>query len=134
MTVETTHPPRAPNVVLDRLRSTFPVFLECRVLAIGIHTSIMERLPDISKTQLRAALKTHTASNRYLKALSQGKDRFDLDGKPDGMVTLEQRQQATEILRERFRKGAEQRKIQQREKQQQEKLLKLAEKFNTRAT
>jgi ProP effector len=59
-----------------------------------------------------------------------------LDGNPAGEITAEQKQQALDTLRERFRKGAELRKAQllaqQQEQQRQEKLLKLAEKFNKR--
>ncbi len=79
-------------------------------------------------------MRMHTASARYLKALTNGETRFDLDGNPAGAVTPEQKQQALETLRERFRKGAEQHKAQllaqQQEQQRQEKLIKLAEKFN----
>jgi hypothetical protein len=59
-----------------------------------------------------------------------------LDGKQAGDITAEQKQQAPDTLRERFRKGAELRKTQllaqQQEQQRQENLLKLAEKFNKR--
>lgn len=81
-------------------------------------------------------MRMHTASARYLKALTNGEMRFDLDGNAAGQVTPEQKQQALDILRERFRKGAEQHKArllaQQQEQQRREKLVKLAEKFNVR--
>ena len=122
------------HAVLISLRSTFPVFQECRPLAIGIHKAILERIPGINPQQLRLAMRMHTSSARYLKALTNGETRFDLDGNVAGTVTPEQKQQAMETLRERFRKGAEQHKArlraQQQEQQRQEKLVKLAEKFN----
>lgn len=81
-------------------------------------------------------MRMHTASARYLKALTNGETRFDLDGNAAGPVTAEQKQQALNTLRERFRKGAEQHKArllaQQQEQKRQEKLVKLAEKFNVR--
>ena len=124
------------HAVLISLRSTFPVFQECRPLAIGIHKDILERIPDINPQQLRLAMRMHTASARYLKALTNSEMRFDLDGNAADPVTAEQKQQALDILRERFRKGAEQHKArllaQQQEQQRQEKLVKLAEKFNVR--
>ena len=58
--------------------------------------------------------------------------RFDLDGNPMGEITAEQRLQSTEELKERFRKGTERKIAEQQEKERQEKLLKLAEKFNSR--
>jgi ProP effector len=124
------------NDVLNTLGSTFAVFQECRPLAIGIHKIILERVPAIDPQRLRLAMKMHTASTRYLKAITHSEKRFDLDGNPVGEITAEQKQQALDTLRERFRKGAELRKAQllaqQQEQQRQEKLLKLAEKFNKR--
>ena len=129
--------PRDPqHAVLISLRSTFPVFQECRPLAIGIHKTVLERIPGINPQQLRLAMRMHTASARYLKALTNGEIRFDLDGNAAGAVTPEQKEQALDTLRERFRKGAEQHKArvlaQQQEQQRQEKLVKLAEKFSAR--
>jgi len=94
----------------------------------------LERIPGINPQQLRLAMRMHTASARYLKALTNGEIRFDLDGNAAGAVTPEQKEQALDTLRERFRKGAEQHKAQllaqQQEQQRQEKLIRLAEKFN----
>jgi ProP effector len=123
---------RAPNPVLETLISTFPVFRDGQPLAIGIHKAIKLRLPDIGEGKLRMALKGYTASTKYLKAIANGKQRFDLDGNPAGDVTAEQRQQALETIKERFRKAAERKKAEQEDKERQEKLQKLAEKFNQR--
>jgi ProP effector len=125
-------PRRQQNEVLTTLTTTFKTFGECQPLAIGIHKAIKERLTCVDPEQLRVALRIHTASTRYLKALSQSKFRFDLDGMPLGEVTAEQRQQALDTLRDRFRKKAEQHKAEQLAKQQQEKLQQLAAKFNAR--
>jgi ProP effector len=67
-----------------------------------------------------------------LKALSQSKFRFDLDGMPLGEVTEEQRRQAMDMLRDRFKKQADRLKAAELAKQQQEKLQQLAAKFNAR--
>ncbi len=132
MTAPEHKPSRTRNATLEMLSATFPVFRDCQPLAVGIHKAIKEKLPDIDAGQLRAAMKIHTASTKYLKVLSQGGSRFDLDGNVAGEVTAEQRTQATDGLRERFRKGAERKKAEQQEKERQDKLLQLAEKFNTR--
>ena len=98
--------PRDPHhAVLISLRSMFPVFQECRPLAIGIHKAVLERIPGINPQQLRLAMRMHTASARYLKALTNGEIRFDLDGNAAGAVTPEQKEQALDTLRERFRRG-----------------------------
>lgn len=124
------------NAILDMLRATFPVFREHRPLALGIHKTIKERLPDLNAGQLRNAMRIHTMATAYLKSLATGDQRFDLDGQPAGAVTAEQKEQAATDLRERFKKGAERRKAEQRAEkeaeQRQEKLQQLAAKFNTR--
>lgn len=136
-------PPRSRNATLEALTSRYKAFKDCLPLAIGIHKAINERQPDVDAGQLRTALRIHTASTRYLKALSQATQRFDLDGLASGEVTAEQRKQASDTLLDRFRKKAEQHKeeIQARklaqekerqERQRQENLLKLAQKFNSR--
>jgi ProP effector len=124
------------NLVLDTLRTSYTVFQEYRPLALGIHKAIKERNPEINAQQLRTALRIHTAATRYLKALSQGNIRYDLDAAPAGEVTADQQRQASETLRERFKKKAErhrQEQLEQRQAQQhQENLRKLAEKFDKR--
>ena len=125
-------PRRPQNEVLATLNTTFKAFGECLPLAVGIHKVIKERIPSIDQQQLRVALRIHTASTRYLKALSQSKFRFDLDGMPLGEVTEEQRRQAMDMLRDRFKKQADRLKAAELAKQQQEKLRLLAEKFNAR--
>ena len=123
---------RPSNPVLETLITTFPVFRNGQPLAIGIHKAIKARLPNIGEGSLRMALKGYTASTKYLKVIANGKQRFDLDGNPAGEVTPEQRQQALETIKERFRKAAERKKDEQEAKERQEKLQKLAEKFNQR--
>jgi ProP effector len=120
------------NELLDRLSAEFPVFRDHLPLAIGIHKALMERFPDLDKGQVRSALHLHTGTTRYLKAIIEGAQRLDLDGNPCAAVTAEQHAQAAATLRERFKKAAERRKAEQEAQQRQEKLRKLAEKFNPR--
>jgi len=143
MTTPSPTPRRPGNPVLDQLSAAFPVFASALPLAIGVHKTIKERLPEIDAAKLRLALKLHTASTRYLKALANSDTRFDLDGNPAGEITAEQKQQALDGLKERFRKAAERKRAEQQQKDEQDrqakqqarqqvKLQQLAEKFNTR--
>ncbi len=139
MTAPSPSPRRPGNPVLDQLSAAFPVFANAQPLAIGVHKAIKERLPEIDAAKLRLALRLHTASTRYLKALANSDTRFDLDGNPAGDITAEQKQQALDGLKERFRKVAERKRAEQQQKdelekqaKQQAKLQQLAEKFNTR--
>jgi ProP effector len=132
MTDTTTQTRRPPNAVLETLSSKFPVFHDYKPLAIGIHKAIRLQLPELSEGALRVALKSYTASTKYLKAVANGTQRFDLGGNPAGEITAEQRQLALQTIKERFRKAAERKKAAQENQERQEKLLKLAEKFNQR--
>lgn len=132
MTIKTNTPPRPANPMLEKLIASFPVFRDCLPLAIGIHKEIKARLPDISEAQLRFALKSYTASTKYLKSLAKSATRFDLDGNAVGVITPEQRLQADTAIKDRFRKAAERKLAEQQEIERQEKLKKLAEKFNQR--
>lgn len=114
---------------LATLKERFPVFRDYRPLAIGIHKAIRAMLPEVDAGQLKLAMRRHVGSTRYLKSISQGGSRFDLEGNPAGEVTGEQRQQATDELRGRFKNAAERKRAEAQAKEQQEKLLKLAEKF-----
>lgn len=131
------------NALLDALSTNYAVFRDCQPLALGIHKSVKERMPEVDAAALRSAMKIHTASTRYLKALVVSKERFDLDGQPAGEVTEEQREVASTTLRERFKKAAERRKAEeqaqkaaQKEQEAQakrsEKLAQLAARFNSR--
>lgn len=130
---------RRPHPVLDTLRLQYAVLRDCQPLAIGIHKAILERHSDFKRAMVGSAMKIHTSSTRYLKAMAQATQRFDLDGQPAGEVTDEQRTQAADALRERFRQGAEKKRAEQKAAQQaqedarrQEKLQALAQKFNQR--
>jgi ProP effector len=119
----------ARNPLLETLSATFPVFRAGLPLAIGIHKVIKARLPEVRDGAMWATLKAYTASTKYLKAIANGKQRFDLDGNPAGEISAEQRQQALDTLKERFRKAAERKKTEQEAREREEKLLQLVDKF-----
>lgn len=108
-------------------------------MALGIHKVIKERMPDIDVAQLRLAMKAHTASFCYLKAVATGKQRVDLDGNPVEELTDEHREVAAVALRDRIRRAAERRRADEKIKKEQEehaqraaKLAQLAARFNSR--
>ncbi|MEW6678256.1 MAG: ProQ/FinO family protein [Pseudomonadota bacterium] len=124
--------PQRRNALLERLQAEFAVFRDYKPLAIGIHKQLMERLPDLDKNKMRVALHSHTASTRYLKALTEGAPRLDLDGQPAGEVTAEQQSVAVQTLRDRLKKAAERRKEEEEAAKRQVKLQQLADKFSKR--
>ena len=126
--------------LLKDLQERFDVFRNHSPLAIGIDRQVLEQLPDLEKKALRLAMRSHTISTRYLKEMEKGTVRLNLDGTPADPVTDENRQHATEQLRERFKKQADARKAvavaakaaeaeARAEQLRVEKLNQLAEKF-----
>lgn len=119
--------------VLKDLQTRYPVFRDFSPLAIGIDKQLFAALPDLSRKAVRLAMRSHTMTTRYLKEMEKGTQRLNLDGSPAGDVTDENRQHASELLKERFKKQAEQRKAAEQaaraESRKQEKLLALTEKF-----
>ena len=132
MTDTPKRPPGRRNALLDQLMQGYAVFRDYKPLAIGIHKALLTQQPELDKAALRTAMKTHTQSTRYLKVIVEGSARYDLAGNPDGSVTAEQQDVAVTVLKDRLKKAAERRKAEEEARQRQEKLAKLAEKFNVR--
>ncbi|MDQ5881604.1 MAG: ProP effector [Pseudomonadota bacterium] len=123
--------------MLKALQEQFAVLRDCLPLAIGIDKQLLAALPDLERKTLRIALRMHTHSLRYLKVMEKATERFDLEGKVVAELTDEHRAHATETLRERFRKEADQRrakveaeKAEKAAQQRAEKLNQLAAKFS----
>ena len=135
-----TKKPIDARALLKDIHMRFDVFRNHSPLAIGIDRQVLAQLPDLEKKALRLAMRSHTISTRYLKEMEKATVRLNLDGSAAGEVTDENRQHATELLRERFKKQAEQRKAAQAASKAEEaaakaeairleKLSQLAEKF-----
>jgi len=128
--------PRAviePRALLQQLQALSPTFRDYKPLALRIDANILERFPQFERKTLRAALRMHTASTRYLKAVERSTERFDFDGNVAGEVTEEQRKHAATTLKERFAAVAKQqrakREAEEAERRRNEKLQQLVSKF-----
>jgi ProP effector len=138
----TSNPVQAARALIKEFQEQFAVFRDHQPLAIGIDKQLLARLPEIDRKVLRTALRIHTNSTPYLKAMGKATARFDLDGNAAAEVSEEHRNHATTTLNERFKKVAEQRKAQreaehaQRQAEQAERrkteLEQLAAKFSRR--
>lgn len=120
--------------LLKQLQQNFAVFSECKPLALRIDAVILERMPDLDRKTLRASMRIHTGSTRYLKAVERSQQRFDLDGEAAGEVTEEQRSHASTTLKERFAAQARQQREKKQaataQKRRADKLQQLVSKFS----
>ena len=61
-------------------------------IKIGIHKDIRRAAPDLTAREIARALADYTRGPTYLGVMIEGIDRFDLEGRPDGVVkSLKQR-------------------------------------------
>lgn len=127
----------AARGLLKDLAARFAVFRDVSPLAIGIDKQVIAQMPDVEKKILRLALRSHTISTRYLKAMEKATVRRNLDASEAGEVNEEQRAHAATLLRDRFKKNAEQKRAQEEalkaEQRHAEKLNQLTEKFGRQA-
>ena len=96
--------------LLQKLQAASPTFRDVKPLALRIDKAVAERFPELDRKVIRSAMRMHTASTRYMKAMEKATARFDLDGKEDGEVTEEQRAHAKQTLKERFAEVAKRKK------------------------
>lgn len=97
---------------------------EAKPLKIGIFEDLASRLqddPKVSKTRLRAALRQYTNSWRYLRYVTEGAERVDLDGGAAGIVEKDHADHAGQLLAESKERAAQRRKEQQKEQQREQR-------------
>ncbi|EMX2042579.1 TPA: RNA chaperone ProQ [Klebsiella pneumoniae] len=102
----------------ERFPQCFSAEGEARPLKIGIFQDLVERVGgemNLSKTQLRAALRLYTSSWRYLYGVKAGAIRVDLDGNPCGELEEQHIAHARQQLEEAKARVQAQRAAQQDE-------------------
>ncbi|MCZ5771048.1 RNA chaperone ProQ [Escherichia coli] len=90
----------------ERFPHCFSAEGEARPLKIGIFQDLVDRVAgemNLSKTQLRSALRLYTSSWRYLYGVKSGATRVDLDGNPCGELDEQHVEHARKQLKKRKR-------------------------------
>ena len=91
------------NLILDRLIEAFPTCFSRtapKPLKIGLSKELIAlvrvhpALSDVSRAQIRRALKVYIDAPAYQNALIKGGPRYDLDGQPVGEVAPDQQADA----------------------------------------
>jgi ProP effector len=86
--------------LIDRYPHLFAVD-PLRPLASGIHRVLAEQT-GAPMPVLKLALAKLTRRNAYLAALGAGGPRYDIDGRPSGIISPDDQQAAAEALRRRL--------------------------------
>ncbi|MGC0152697.1 ProQ/FINO family protein [Chromobacterium vaccinii] len=82
------------EMIADHIYSKFDVFRQFRPLALGIHESLISTLSQFDPALISRVVANHCRKPRYLKSLARGGKRFDLNGKPQGEVSAEEKRAA----------------------------------------
>lgn len=107
-----------PRGLLQQLQALSPTFREYRPVALRIDKAVAERFPDAERKVIRTAMRLHTASTRYLKAMEKATHRYDLEGNEAGEVSEEHRQHAAQTLKERFAEASRRKREQQQKERE----------------
>ncbi|MEN0579236.1 ProP effector [Phytobacter palmae] len=105
----------------ERFPHCFSAEGEARPLKIGIFQDLVARVEgemNLSKTQLRSALRLYTSSWRYLYGIKAGAARVDLDGNPCGVLDEQHVEHARKQLEEAKARVQAQRAEQQAKKRE----------------
>lgn len=105
----------------ERFPQCFSAEGEARPLKIGIFQDLVERVQgemNLSKTQLRSALRLYTSSWRYLYGIKAGAIRVDLDGNACGVLDEQHVEHARKQLEEAKARVQAQREQQQAKKRE----------------
>ncbi|MEH0884779.1 RNA chaperone ProQ [Enterobacter sp. UNJFSC 003] len=105
----------------ERFPQCFSAEGEARPLKVGIFQDLVARVEgemNLSKTQLRSALRLYTSSWRYLYGIKAGATRVDLDGNPCGELDEQHVEHARKQLEEAKARVQAQRAEQQAKKRE----------------
>ncbi|MEX3020807.1 RNA chaperone ProQ [Kluyvera sp. STS39-E] len=105
----------------ERFPQCFSAEGEARPLKVGIFQDLVARVEgelNLSKTQLRSALRLYTSSWRYLYGIKAGAVRVDLDGNPCGELDEQHVAHARQQLEEAKARVQAQRAEQQAKKRE----------------
>lgn len=93
------------NALLAALRERYPVFQECRPLALGSGRELMAAAPDlgVSKVGMKRWIRMWVTRTGYLKALAtDGAVRYAMDGTPGDPVSPDHREHALKEVARRL--------------------------------
>jgi ProP effector len=115
----------SPAACAQQLKQRFPALFTGapKPIKLRVQIDIQARAPGVfTKNALSAFFRRYTGSTSYLLAVANGKQRFDLDGQPQGDISDEHRQIATdELTRRRANHAAAQTANREAEELQEQK-------------
>ncbi|MFD1245957.1 ProQ/FINO family protein [Paralysiella testudinis] len=88
--VQTMSKKKQTDMIAEHIYLKYDVFKRFKPLALGIDQDLVAALPQFDATLIARVLANHCRRPRYLKALSRGGKRFDLNNRFKGEVSPEE--------------------------------------------
>lgn len=90
--VQTLSKKKQTELIAEHIYTKYDVFSRFKPLAIGIDQDLIQALPQYDPTLIMRVLSNHCRRPRYIKSLSRGGKRFDLNNRFKGEVSAEEQQ------------------------------------------
>lgn len=92
--VQTMSKKKQTELIAEHIYSKYEVFSRFKPLAIGIEQELIAALPQFDPALIARVLSNHCRRPRYIKALTRGGKRFNLQNRFQGEITPEEQQYA----------------------------------------
>lgn len=106
--VQTMSKKKQTELITEHIYNKYEVFSRFKPLAIGIEQDLVAELPQFDPALVARVLSNHCRRPRYIKALTRGGKRFNLQNRFQGEVTPEEQQYAQQhpLMKEMMEKQA----------------------------
>lgn len=110
--VQTMSKKKQTELIADHIYGKYEVFSRFKPLALGIEQELVAALPQFDPTLIARVLSNHCRRPRYIKALTRGGKRFNLQNRFQGEITPEEQQYAQQnpMMKEMMEKQAQRQK------------------------
>lgn len=110
--VQTMSKKKQTELIAEHIYGKYEVFSRFKPLALGIERELVAALPQFDPALIARVLSNHCRRPRYIKALTRGGKRFNLQNRFQGEITPEEQQYAQQnpMMKEMMEKQAQRQK------------------------
>lgn len=110
--VQTMSKKKQTELIAEHIYGKYEVFSRFKPLALGIEQELVAALPQFDPALIARVLSNHCRRPRYIKALTRGGKRFNLQNRFQGEITPEEQQYAQQnpMMKEMMEKQAQRQK------------------------
>lgn len=94
--VQTMSKKKQTDMIAEHIYHKYEVFSRFKPLAIGIENDLVAAMPQFDAQLIHRVLANHCRRPRYIKAVSRGGKRFNLNNRFQGEISPEEQQHAAQ--------------------------------------